>query len=102
MKRIVLAVLSMELIALGAVRAQAPIGAIAGHALDPTGAAISGARVIVTNKETQASRDLVTAAEGDYSAPALLAGRASMISIIKVLLMKELGHQIRDLEVVKI
>jgi hypothetical protein len=29
-------------------------------------------------------------------------GRASMISIIKVLLMKELGHQIGDFEVVKI
>src|SRR5882762_2094609 len=54
--------------------AQVPTGAIAGRALDPSGAAISGARVVVTNKETQASRELVTAAEGDYSAPALPAG----------------------------
>ncbi len=74
MKKIVLAVLSLELIALGAVRAQAPTGAIAGVVTDPTGAAIPGARIVVTNKQTAAQRTLVTTNEGDYSAPVLLAG----------------------------
>jgi len=73
-KKIVLAVLSLELIALGTVRAQAPGGAIAGVVADPTGAAIPSARVVVTNKETGLKRALATGAEGDYSAPALLAG----------------------------
>jgi hypothetical protein len=54
--------------------AQVPTGAIAGRALDPSGAAISGARVVVTNRETHAIRELVTAAEGDYSASALPPG----------------------------
>jgi hypothetical protein len=54
--------------------AQVPTGAIAGRALDPIGAAISGARVVIRNKETQATRELVTATEGDYGAPALPAG----------------------------
>src|SRR6266852_6320796 len=74
MKKIVLAVLSLELIALGAVRAQAPTGAIAGVVTDPTGAAIPGARIVITNKQTAAQRALVTTNEGDYSAPVLLAG----------------------------
>ncbi len=74
MKKIVLAVLSLELIALGAVRAQAPTGAIAGVVTDPTGAVIPSARVVITNNETGLKRALATGAGGDYSAPALLAG----------------------------
>jgi Carboxypeptidase regulatory-like domain len=73
-KKIVLAVLSLELIALGTVRAQAATGAIAGIVTDPTGAPIPSARVVVTNKETGLKRALATGAEGDYSAPALLPG----------------------------
>src|SRR5216684_406651 len=74
MKKIALAVLSLELIALGAVRAQAPTGAIAGVVTDPTGAVIPSARVVITNNETGLKRALATGAGGDYSAPALLAG----------------------------
>src|SRR5574337_1052402 len=74
MKKIVLAILSLQLIAIATVHAQAPAGAIAGVVTDPTGAAIPGAHVVVANKETGLKRALVTGAEGDYSAPALLAG----------------------------
>ncbi len=74
MKKIVLAVLSLELIALGAVRAQTPTAAIAGVVTDPTGAAIPGAHVMVKNQQTGAQRAVVTTNEGDYSAPALLPG----------------------------
>jgi hypothetical protein len=74
LKKIVLAVLSLKLIALGAVNAQAPTGAIVGVVNDPTGAVIPTALVVVTNKETGLKRACATGAGGDYSAPALLAG----------------------------
>ena len=74
MKKIVLAVLSLELMALGAVRVQTPTGAIEGVVTDPAGAVIPSARVVITNNETGLKRALATGAGGDYSAPALLAG----------------------------
>lgn len=80
MKKIVLAVLSLELIALGAGHAQAPTGTIAGVVSDPAGAVILSARVVVTNKETGLKRALATGAGGDYSAPALPAGVYEVIA----------------------
>ena len=80
MKKIVLAVLSLELIALGAGHAQAPTGTIAGVVTDPAGAVILSARVVVTNKETALKRALATGAGGDYSAPALPAGVYEVIA----------------------
>jgi hypothetical protein len=68
------AVFAWALITLGSVYAQAPTGAIAGIVSDPTGSAIPDARMLVTNKQTGAQRALVTTNEGDYAAPALLAG----------------------------
>lgn len=62
------------MLALGAVQAQAPTGAIAGVVTDPTGAAIPSARVVITNNETGLKRTLVTGDAGDYSAPARLPG----------------------------
>jgi hypothetical protein len=70
-KKNFLLALSLELISLGTVHAQAPTGSIAGVVTDPTGAAIPSARVVITNKETGLKRALVTGAEGDYSEPAL-------------------------------
>jgi hypothetical protein len=80
MGKLILRILGVGLIALGTVRAQAPTGAIAGLVADPTGAAISGARVVVTNKETGLKRTCVTAPRGDYSAPALLAGEYEVVA----------------------
>jgi hypothetical protein len=51
---------------------QMPAGTIAGRALDPSGAGISGARIVIRNKQTGAQRNLLTNDEGDYSAAALL------------------------------
>ena len=68
MKKIVLAVLSLEFIALGAVRAQAPTGAVAGVVTDPAGAVIPSAHVAVTNKETGLKRALATGRENTFSA----------------------------------
>ena len=76
MKKILLINFAAQVIAFAfaTVHAQTPSGTIAGVVTDPAGAAILGARVVITNKETQARRELVTATEGDYSAPALPAG----------------------------
>ncbi len=55
------------------VQAQAPSGILAGRVLDPTGAAVSGARVGVVDRNTGVRRVVVTAERGDYCAPSLQA-----------------------------
>jgi Carboxypeptidase regulatory-like domain len=54
--------------------AQVPTGILVGTVTDPSGAVISNARVILTNKETGAVRAVETNSEGVYSAPSLPAG----------------------------
>lgn len=56
---------------IGAASAQVPTGAIAGVVRDPSGAAVSGARLTVLNAATQISRTETTSEQGDYSFPAL-------------------------------
>jgi len=53
---------------------QAPIGAIAGTVTDPSGAAVGGASVTITNKATGLKRESISDGLGVYSAPALPAG----------------------------
>ncbi len=55
--------------------AQSERGSISGLAADPTGAAIAGAEVVVTNLDTNGVLRTVTAASGEYSAPNLSPGR---------------------------
>jgi len=54
--------------------AQVPTGALAGAVTDATGALVPKATVTLTNKETGATRTVVTNSEGVYSAPSLPAG----------------------------
>src|SRR5258708_39280076 len=54
--------------------AQAPTGTIAGVARDPSGAAVAGALVKLTNRATGFVRTVVTPEQGNFSFPALLAG----------------------------
>lgn len=54
--------------------AQAPVGTISGVVADESGAVIPNATVKIINKATGAERDLVSAADGSFSAPALPAG----------------------------
>ena len=58
----------------GNLLAQAVTGAIVGHVTDPTGAAIPGATVTVTNQATNVSMTLKTNSEGYYSAEGLGVG----------------------------
>jgi carboxypeptidase family protein len=62
------------LVAVAVARAQAPTGIITGVVTDPTGAAVTGARITITNRASRLARNLTTSAEGDYSAAALLSG----------------------------
>ncbi len=55
--------------------AQAPIGAIGGTVSDDSGAVVVGATVSVTNLETGLKREIKSLADGQFSAPALPAGR---------------------------
>src|ERR1700722_11905102 len=54
--------------------AQAPVGTISGVVADETGAIIPNASVKIRNKATGAERDLMSNAEGSFSAPSLPAG----------------------------
>ena len=55
--------------------AQAPVGTIAGTVFDESGGVVLGAAVRITNTETGLVRELKSSAEGQFSAPALPAGR---------------------------
>jgi Carboxypeptidase regulatory-like domain len=74
LNRALLMLLALEFALCGIVRAQVPNGSIAGVVTDPSGAAIPGASVIVTNKETGLRRALAVSEAGEFSAPALLPG----------------------------
>jgi len=54
--------------------AQAPVGTISGVVADESGAIIPNATVKIRNKATDAERDLMSGADGTFSAPALPAG----------------------------
>jgi hypothetical protein len=54
--------------------AQAPVGTISGVVADESGAIIPNASVKIRNKETGAERDLISNAEGAFSAASLPAG----------------------------
>jgi carboxypeptidase family protein len=58
----------------GVCLAQAPVGTIAGVVRDPSGAVVAGAQVQAVSRSTGLARATVTAEQGDYSFPALLAG----------------------------
>ena len=54
--------------------AQAPVGTISGVVADESGAVIPNANLKIRNKETGAERELISNAEGAFSAPSLPAG----------------------------
>src|SRR5260370_40867088 len=54
--------------------AQSPTGTIAGVVRDPSGAAAAGAQVKLTSQATGFAWTAVTAEQGDFSFPSLLAG----------------------------
>ena len=53
--------------------AQTSTGSLAGRVVDPSGAAIPGAHIVITNQQTGFKRELITGADGDYATTALFA-----------------------------
>ena len=66
---------SLALIVPVALHAQVVGGSIGGVVTDASGAAVSGARVLIHNAETGTERTLTTGADGRYNAPSLSVGR---------------------------
>src|SRR4051812_7092519 len=63
---VILALLSLALVP-GLARAQVLYGSVVGAVKDAQGAAIPAATVVITNKETNLTRESVTGNEGDYT-----------------------------------
>src|SRR5437773_7683465 len=55
-------------------QAQVLYGSIVGHVKDPSGAAVPGATVTITHKETNQSREAVTDEVGNYNFPTVQTG----------------------------
>ena len=66
--------LILLMLVLGSAHAQTPTGTIAGVVTDQTGAALTGARVDIVNRDTGQTRSLTTAVNGVYTAAALPSG----------------------------
>src|SRR5437773_3203792 len=62
------------LVVCGLVFGQVIVSSIIGHVTDATGASVPGARITVTNTETEVSVNTITGSEGTYSVPGLLSG----------------------------
>src|SRR5947208_11961969 len=59
--------------------AWAQTGSITGTVKDPSGAAVSGAKVVVTSPERGITREMDTNASGDYKQSALPSGNSDII-----------------------
>src|ERR1700761_8665956 len=60
-------------------RAQMVGGTISGEVVDPGGAALTGAEVVIRNDETGSERKFVTAQSGTFSAPSVAVGVYSVV-----------------------
>jgi Carboxypeptidase regulatory-like domain len=78
MKKLFVFTLTLQIINGVAAYAQESYAALLGKVSDQTGAAISGAKIIVTSNETGLSRTGATDGNGDYRVSLLSAGRYSL------------------------
>ena len=69
-----LVILAIAILSAGPAYAQVSGANLSGTITDPSGAAIAGAKVAITNKATGVTHDAVTDSAGFYSAPNLLPG----------------------------
>jgi hypothetical protein len=67
-------ILAIAIVSASPMYAQVSGATLSGTITDPSGAAIAGAKVSITNKATGVTRDVTTDAAGFYSAPNLLPG----------------------------
>src|ERR1700746_137151 len=62
------------LVSTGTAVAQSTTGVLRGQVLDPSGAAVSGCQVTVTNESTGVSQTITTTSAGTYTLPRVLPG----------------------------
>src|SRR5216684_324218 len=70
----ILAILAIAILSAGPAYAQVSGATLSGTITDPSGAAIAGAKLTITNTATGVSRDATADSAGFYSAPNLLPG----------------------------
>ncbi|MBI1790370.1 MAG: carboxypeptidase regulatory-like domain-containing protein, partial [Acidobacteria bacterium] len=68
------AILAVLVLAAHPASAQILYGSIVGNVKDPTDAAIAGAKVVITHKQTNQVRETTTNEAGGYSFPTISAG----------------------------
>jgi hypothetical protein len=68
------ATIVLALLATGTIRAQTPTGAIDGFVTDSSGAALPGAHISITNRQTKEIRTVDAGVDGHYAALTLLPG----------------------------
>lgn len=73
MKNVLVLLLALVFLT-GKTQAQTDLSTIRGAVSDPSGSAVPGAKITLTNVETNISREAVTTAEGDYEIPYLSPG----------------------------
>jgi hypothetical protein len=73
-RRSVVTVLITLLASLNSLQAQSTFGNLTGTVTDPSGAVVTGATVVITNKRTQVRRTVLTGTDGLYLAPNLDSG----------------------------
>src|SRR3954451_19693464 len=74
MKKSAFQITAFLLLCATAGRAQTATGSIVGTVTDSSGAAVASAKVTVTNASTSAKIEVITNAEGDFTAPLLQPG----------------------------
>lgn len=75
----VLTLAGIFLLAAGIAAAQSKTGTMRGQILDPTGAAVSSAKVTITNDATQVSQTVTASSAGTFQLPSVLPGSYTVV-----------------------
>jgi hypothetical protein len=104
-RRTLLRILAFVLCALPMRGQTANTGAIAGTVIDPTGALVPGAAVVVNSLATGEERDVTTNADGNFSVPFLTPGNYDLtirVSGFEPLILKGVHVQITEVSRLKV
>src|SRR6202008_5095889 len=103
--RALLRILAFVLCALPMHGQTANTGAVAGTVIDPSGALVARAAVVVNSQATGEERDVTTDADGDFSVPFLTPGDYDLtvrVSGFEPLILKGIHVQITEVSRLKI
>jgi hypothetical protein len=77
---LLLAIAAVLLLVPGIAEAQVASGKVVGAVRDPSGAAVAGAKIVVTSVDTNVSHTVVTNSAGEYTVPELLPGTYTVLA----------------------